>query len=403
MPPLKLLISPNAFKGSVSSLEASRLFLDAFSGWASEQQIPAEIKCLPVADGGDDTLCVLADASKRQGRAIERHTSPVMGPIEQLQVNADWLYLPAEKTVIIEAARIHGMAILQASGLPLEPLGATSYGVGELIRQVIKEKQPETLVLALGGSASTDGGLGALQALGVSLLDTSEKLLPKPFCPRFFEGLSAIDLPVGTEGFGFQGLKRLLIATDTVNPLLGKRGTAYTFAPQKGASPEQCDWLELQLEKTAIILSRAFATDYQDAVGAGAAGGLGYGLLHLPNAQIISGFQWLSESLGLEAALKDCDVLLTGEGCFDATSLTGKAVGELLAMAEANGKPVILLCGAIEQKIRQTLPASVFTIALNDYVSTDQAILYPQASIQQAIAKNATTLLRWFRSDGFAD
>lgn len=303
----------------------------------------------PVADGGDDTLSVLQWAEP----AAECVTAVVTGPVADLRVSAEYLWLPHQKTVVIESAQAHGLKLL---GGNLAPMAATSYGVGELIVHALAKFQPENLVVTVGGSASTDGGLGALQSLGVRFEDALGQPLENPISGQ---NLLEIERVVFSEPTFSTG--RLVIATDVINPLLGPQGTASIFAPQKGADAKQGEQLALGLLHVSRLMARAFGVDLTTLPGVGAAGGLAYGLRHLPRSGIISGSQWLAEALGLPQKIAKADLIITGEGRFDLTSLSGKATGNLLGWV--GDKPIVILCGQAETGLGFQPPVYLLPLA----------------------------------------
>jgi glycerate kinase len=341
-----ILITPASFKGSLSAPEAATVMAEFLT-----EQFGDSVRLIhcPVADGGDDTLSVLQWVEP----AAERIAVRVTGPVANLRVSAEYLWLPHKKTVVIEAAQAHGLKLL---GGNLAPMAATSYGVGELIQHALAKFQPENLVVTVGGSASTDGGLGALQALGFRFEDALGQTLETPIGGQ---NLLEIERVVFSERTFSTG--RLLIATDVINLLLGPEGTAFVFAPQKGADAKQCEQLALGLLHVSRLMALAFRVDLTTLPGVGAAGGLAYGLRHLPRSGIISGSHWLAEALDLPQKIVESDLILTGEGRFDLTSLSGKATGNLLGWA--GDKPVVILCGQAEAGLGFQPPVYLLPLA----------------------------------------
>ena len=335
-----ILIAPASFKGSLSASEAAVVMRDFLAERFTPSQ--ADLRLCPIADGGDDTLSVLQAANPE----FQSHTVAVTGPLPGMKVQAQYLVNPAQKTVLIEAAQAHGLKLMPADA-PLDALRATSYGVGELMRHVLTQHQPETLVVTLGGSASTDGGMGALQALGARFVDAAGQSLQAPLGGGSLSQVQHIEWPAGGLNFSW---KRLMIVTDVVNPLLGVDGAAAVFGPQKGATPAQCQQLDEQLQHVSQLMAVSLehepvAQSLTTLPGVGAAGGLGYGLRCLPRSGIVSGSQWVAEQLKLPQLVAESQFILTGEGCLDATSLGGKATGHLLAMA--GDRPVLFFCGQV--------------------------------------------------------
>jgi glycerate kinase len=342
-----------------------------------ETRLPSTITLdiCPIADGGDDTLNVL----QYNDPAWRFYSANVTGPVPNVQVEARYLLHTEKKVAVIEAAQAHGYALLPDS--KLVPMTATSYGVGELLNAVLHQasqfkKKLETIAVTLGGSASTDGGLGALQALGVRFLDQIGEIITQPIGGEHLARIQKIEW---TPHWPYDG--QLLIATDVVNPLLGPDGTAHIFAPQKGATSEQCEQLEASLTHISHLMTAACDVDTNTLPGTGAAGGLAYGLRHLPRSGIISGSHWIAESLNLQQRIADADVILTGEGRLDATSFGGKATGNILAWADS--KPTIVICGQLQDDLDFPPNVSVFPLATSPQAITDAMHNPKQAFLMQ--------------------
>jgi glycerate kinase len=366
-----ILIAPACLKGSLSALKTAACIADFLKARVPDS---VHLDICPIADGGDDTLAVLqfADAG------FIRHQAKVMGPLPGMTVDACYLIHPAKKLAVVEAAQAHGYQLLGPKGL--SPMRATSYGVGELLKSVI-QKWPDLkqVILTLGGSASTDGGFGALQALGVELLDADGKRLEAPVGGGMLSQIHSIQW---LKQWDFTG--QILLATDTLNPLLGPLGTATVFAPQKGATPQQGIELERALIHASRLLSQICNVDYTDLPGTGAAGGLAYGLRYLPRCGIISGSEWIAETLGLRERLQAASVIITAEGRFDLTSIQGKAIGYLLT--EANEKPVFIFCGQTQQDVPMPSNVRLFRFVNDDAQSSVEfAMAHPGIALQQQL------------------
>lgn len=387
---MKILLSPNSFKGTCTANEMALHLSGSFCQFQSGLGLKAVNTInLPIADGGDDTLEVL-QAQHSGDWQVMNHEA--IGPLDGFTVDAPVLYSPKSQMMVVEAAKAHGISILTKLELSLNAMEATSYGVGQLIQKALAS-QAEEILVTLGGSASTDGGLGALQALGIVFLGSNGNPVVEIVSPKHFSEIQAVcPFSIQTVRDYLKG-KSLCILTDVKNPLLGETGTAFTFAPQKGASPQDCEYLEIELSRLANLVDEAFGTDCRNVPGAGAAGGLGYGLLQLPNARIQSGFEWLSTYLGLEEAVLRADVVVTGEGRFDGTSAQGKATGELVTLAKRHQKKVILLCGSIQaQALQQADYSNLFSISLTDVVPLQEAIERPGIAVQKAFKHYETGL-----------
>jgi len=323
---LKVVIAPDSFKGSLS---ADRVAAALADGWHSARP-GDEVVRLPVADGGEGTLDVFAAAVP----GARRHSVAVTGP-DGRPVDAEWLALP-DGAAVVELASGSGLPLL---GARRDPLGAHTVGLGQLLAAALDDQATRQIIVTLGGSASTDGGTGALAALGARFLDAAGASLPPGGGP--LRGLASVDL-IGLRPPPPGGV---LCLTDVDAPLCGPRGAAAVFGPQKGAGPADVRALDDGLRRLAGLL----AGD-PDAPGSGAAGGTGYGLAVAWGARLVPGAATVAEHAGLPAALADADLVITGEGRYDATSLTGKVVGGVLNLAAARAAgpvPVLLVAGQL--------------------------------------------------------
>jgi glycerate kinase len=310
---MRVLAAPDSFKGSIGAAAAAAALA---AGWRRERP-GDEVTCLPLADGGEGTLEVLA-----AGADARWHEAVVSGPAaggpgtSGAAVTARWLEL-AGGTHVIELAAAAGLPLLAE----LDPLHAHTAGVGELIGAAL-DAGAHRIDVALGGSASTDGGTGALAALGARFTDAAGNDLARGGAA--LRDLAAADLT---------GLRP---------PLLGPAGAAAVFGPQKGAGPAEVAVLEAGLARLAAVLGGA-----PDAPGAGAAGGTGYGLATAWGAALRPGSAEIARIAGLDAALAGADLVITGEGQYDETSGTGKVVGAVHAAAGRAGVPVVIVAGAL--------------------------------------------------------
>lgn len=318
---MRVVIAPDSFKGSIPAAAAAAALAD---GWRTARP-DDEVIQLPLADGGEGTLAVLAAADP----GSRWHHVVVSGPCDTL-VKAAWLEMTGNVAVVELAA---------AAGLPLlrepMPLDAHSYGVGELIGDALNAGVAMVMV-TLGGSACTDGGTGLLTALGAKFLDDSGRALP--LGGGALGRLAAVDLS-GMRPPPPAGVSCL---TDVRAPLLGPGGAAAVFGPQKGASPADVAELEGGLTRLAGLLGGR-----PTEPGAGAAGGCGYALAAVWGARLVPGAVQIAATAGLPQALATADLVITGEGRYDETSLTGKVVGTVATMAARVGVPVALVAGSV--------------------------------------------------------
>lgn len=312
----KVLVCPSAYKGSLKPSAVAAAMVRALN------RGDFEVDVAPVADGGDGTVEALHDALGGQIHWLE-----VLGPVGA-PVLAGWL--ERDGLAVAELASASGIAYLGRD--ELDPLGAHTYGLGQVIA-AIAETSIDDLVVTVGGSASTDGGTGALAALGAA----------------FYDGLG-VELPLGGGALtrlarvdlsglpGRLSAMRLRVASDVTNPLTGPSGAASVFAPQKGASAEEVARLEAGLTRLADVLEAATGRSLRQLPGAGAAGGCAFGLCAALSAELIPGFRWLSSLIGLADKIAWADIVVTGEGRLDSQSLAGKAAGELAELSRRLGK-----------------------------------------------------------------
>jgi glycerate 2-kinase len=326
---MRVIAAPDSFKGSIGAADAAAALA---AGWRSLRP-GDEVVELPLADGGEGTVDVLAAAVP----GSRRHFAEVSGPGNG-RVTASWLEIPGNGHVI-ELAAAAGLTLLR----PLQPLRAHSYGVGELVGHALDAGARRVLV-ALGGSACTDGGSGALAALGARFLDDAGRELPRG--GGELVRLARLDL----RGLRAAPRRGTACLTDVRAPLLGPAGAAAVFGPQKGAGPGDVDLLEAGLARLAQLLGGD-----PDAPGAGAAGGTGYGLAAGWGADLLRGAAEIAAIAGLPAALERADLVITGEGQYDATSLSGKVAGTVLALAAEAGVPAALVAGVLAA--RPAVPA----------------------------------------------
>jgi glycerate 2-kinase len=340
---MRVVVAPDSFKGSIGAAAAAAAIA---VGW--RQVRPAdEVTELPLADGGEGTAAVVAAAVPRSRWQV----AEVSGPVGA-RVTAGWLELPGNGAVV-ELATAAGLPLLAE----LSPLTAHSFGVGQLVGLALDAGAGHVDV-ALGGSACTDGGTGALAALGARFLDADGRDLPRG--GGALARLAAVDLS-GLRRPPTQGTSCL---TDTRAPLLGPGGAAAVFGPQKGAGPADVEVLEAGLTRLTELLGGA-----PDAPGAGAAGGCAYGLAAAWQAALQPGAQRIAAIAGLPAALAAADVVITGEGRYDETSLGGKVVGAVLADAAAAGVAAAVVAGQFGR------PAHVAAVELSALAGSPEAAL----------------------------
>ena len=313
----RILIAPDSFKGSATSIEVARAIA---KGWQSVRP-DDELIQIPFADGGEGTLLAIECARPNAQRIYCPEISP----------DAYWLLLD-ESTAVVELAQTSGLTLLSE----LDPMGAHTFAFGQVLAKAAQDSRVRRIYCALGGSASTDAGVGALMALGFDFLDShgvSVGLGGQAL--RKIESISTSRAIVPPRG-------GVVLLVDVQSPLLGVKGAASVFAPQKGATQEQVSELENGLQHFASL------TGQSDSPGSGAAGGSAFGLSTLWGATIENGAAKIADLCGIESALIGTDLVITGEGRLDSQSFQGKVVGHMIERATAAHVPIAYCVGSLE-------------------------------------------------------
>ncbi|MBM3941458.1 MAG: glycerate kinase [SAR202 cluster bacterium] len=325
----KILVSPQSFKGSVSALEAAR----AIAKGVQAAEPDAQTVLLPVADGGDGTLNALVD-----GTNGETFRTVVTGPVGQ-PVEALWGVMGDGRTAVIEMARASGLALLTPRRR--NPRVATTRGTGEIIKEAL-DRGYTRIIVGLGGSATNDGGAGMAAALGVKFLDARGHPLANGGAA--LARLARIDLSERHPGLD---KAEVIGATDVTNPLCGPTGASAVYGPQKGASPEVVAELDAALANFAQVVERDTGLPVLERPRAGAAGGLGAGLLAFAGAELRSGIDMVCDVINFDQHLPGASLVITGEGRADHSSIFDKAPVGVARRANALGVPTILLAGSL--------------------------------------------------------
>ncbi len=330
----KIAIAPNAFRGSLTALEA----VAAIDTGLKQSLLDCETILMPLADGGDGTLDVWLSANHG-----ERISLDVTGP---LGANVRAEYGLAGQMALIEMARASGIELIEER----DPLRTTTFGTGQLIRDAIERGTTEILV-GIGGSATVDGGAGCLQALGARLLNNTGED-PIPFGGGTLHQLAYIDLTPLQELLAGVTIR---VLCDVDNPLLGPDGAAAVFGPQKGADAATVRRLEANLAHYADVIQRDVGLDIRNMPGTGAAGGLSAGLMAGTGAELVSGVLALIQSCSYDRqlAVGDIDLLITGEGKLDNQTGGGKAPFGIAQLATRHQIPVIAFAGAVTAKVSE--------------------------------------------------
>jgi glycerate kinase len=325
---MNILIAPGAFKQSLSANQAA----DCIARGLKQALPQANLTLFPIADGGNGTL----DAWLAQGGT--RHTLAVHDPLMR-PIQADYGMLPDGKTAVIEMALASGMELLPTA--ELNPLQATTYGTGELLRHAL-ENGARRFIIGMGGSATVDGASGALRALGIKLLDKSGAEIAHG--GGGLTQLATID--ASALDSRWQECE-IIIASDVENLLLGEQGAAAVFGPQKGATPEQVKILDGCLSHFANVLAAQHGYEIRNLVGGGAAGGLAAGLIAFLGGRIASGIDLLLAHNNFVERLKDADLVITGEGQMDEQTIHGKGPIGVAKLAKEHSVPTIALVGGL--------------------------------------------------------
>lgn len=364
---MKLLFAPDSFKGSASSVHIIKL-LERAAGKYFED---CEIVSVPMADGGEGTLNVLVEV---MGGRYEECT--VTGPMGT-KVNARYGVIE-NSAAVIEMAEASGLTLVPAE--KRDPCRATSYGTGELVRHVLKEGYREIL-LAMGGSATNDGGMGAADALGIRFIDQEGHRL-EPI------GKNMGNIKEIQTDHMIPELKEtdITIMCDVKNPLLGKKGATFVYGPQKGGDAERLQYLEEGMKHYADIVKKQFGKDVTEIEGCGAAGGLSIPFLIFGNAKIASGIQTVLERIRFDALLEGVDLVVTGEGRVDSQSACGKVLSGIGNACKERGIPVAAIVGGIGEGAEDIYDCGVDSIAaaVNDVMDLERAFENADRLIQDA-------------------
>src|SRR5215470_15620756 len=327
---MRVVVAPDKFKGSVTARQVA----DALAAGLRRGRPDLDIVEIPVADGGDGTVAAVLAAGFAPRHV--RTEGPVGRPVSTT-------FAMRGSTAVIELADVAGLRRLPAGrgAHELAPLTASTYGAGQVIAAAL-DGGASTIVLGLGGSATTDGGAGMVQALGARLTDERGHELERGGAA--LAELAAIDPAFLDKRLG---MARLLVASDVDNPLLGPAGAAAVFGPQKGASPADVALLERALARWAALTATVTGRELSAEPGAGAAGGAGFGAMAYLGARLVRGADLVLDLIGFDAALTGARLVITGEGSLDDQSLGGKAPVGVARAAARRGVPVIAVAGRV--------------------------------------------------------
>ncbi len=325
----KIVVAIDSFKGSLSTFEAGKAIKEA----ANEVYKGAEVVISPIADGGEGTVEAIISAAK--GKLVK---TVVLNPLGK-KIESTYGFVPHTKTAIIEMSAAAGITLINDS--ERNPMNTTTYGVGEIILDAIS-RGCRKFIIGIGGSATNDGGVGMLQALGFDFLDENGKQVLLGA-----KGLKNIaDIRIEN---AVRELKEcsFCVACDVKNVLCGDDGCSAIYGPQKGATPEMIKDMDLWLENYAYKTKQTIPDSDKDIPGTGAAGGMGFAFLSYLNATLMSGIELVMKETELEKHIKDADIVITGEGRLDGQSYMGKAPIGVAKLAKKYNKPVIAFSGCV--------------------------------------------------------
>lgn len=327
---MRVLIAPDKFKGTLTARQAAEAIA---RGWRQARPND-QLTLLPISDGGDGFGAVM-------GEQLQTHPQKVRSmDAAHHPVAANWWWQPETRTAVIESANIIGLAML--SPRKFHPFQLDTFGLGTVF-ETARKKGARRIIIGIGGSATNDGGFGLARALGWKFLDRAgNEIMSWTALPK----LQNIQRP-GRFPKGF-----VTVAVDVKNPLLGRHGATRVYGPQKGIRPHDVVTAEHCLRHLARVMKRQFNLDFAQMPGAGAAGGLGFGLATFANARLVSGFDLFARQAGLYQILARTDLLITAEGALDRSTLMGKGAGRIAALAQKRKIPAIGLAGVIHDKPR---------------------------------------------------
>lgn len=338
---MKILLAPDSFKDSLSAMEVCECIEKGIKNYRSD----IIVNSLPMADGGEGTVRSLVDAT--DGRVVNK---VVTGPLGE-KVEAFYGLLGDENTAIIEMA--------SASGLPLvvedkrNPSKTTTYGTGELIKAALNH-DVDKIILGIGGSATTDAGVGMAQALGVEFLDKNNNEVG--FGGKNLKNIDKINM--NNLDSRVEKVK-ILVACDVDNPLYGKNGAAYVYSPQKGADQKMVEKLDQNLRHFNKIVKKDLNKNVDQIEGAGAAGGLGAGLVAFLDADLKNGIEIILDIVNFDQRLKGVDLIITGEGMLDGQTIYGKTPIGVAKRAQKHEIPVIAVAGSLGEGVEKVLEKGI--------------------------------------------
>ena len=370
---MRIVVAPNAFKGSLSALEAA----EAIQRGIVTAIPDAESLVVPIADGGDGTVDALVAATDGEHR-----TQRVRGPLGET-VDADYGLIDGGSTAVIEMAKAAGLALVPKE--KRDPRITTTHGVGELLQQAF-DGGARHFIVGIGGSATNDGGAGMAQALGYHLLDENGQELP----PGGLALKRLARIHVGGVHSDWKQT-RVEVACDVTNPLTGPTGASAVYGPQKGATPEMVAELDAALKRLAEVIRRDLDIDVEHLPGAGAAGGLGAGLVAFTGATLAPGAEMVMQAVKLDDRLQGAHLVITGEGRLDSqTARFGKGPAAVARHARAAGIPIIGIGGSVADEKELALLFDAVESTVTEPGSLEEAL----SRAPEGLARAATRAVR---------
>jgi len=367
---VKVLIAPDKFKGTLTARQAAEAIAN---GWRKARP-EDELNLLPISDGGDGFGAVMGEllaAKPQRVKTLNAAHHPIA---------ATWWWQLKTKTAVIESANVIGLAMVPPG--KFHPFQLDTFGLGKVLRAA-QRKGAHRIIVGIGGSATNDGGFGLARALGWRFLTRTGKQIQ-----HWTELETLVTISSGEKFPAGQ----VLVAVDVQNPLLGGRGASRVYGPQKGLRESDLIPAERCLRRLALVLRQQFGSDFTKTPGAGAAGGLGFGLATFAQARLESGFDMFAAQSGLIRQLRAADLMVTGEGRIDGSTNMGKGVGELARLCRAHGRPCLGLAGAVIVT-PQTRKLFIQTGALTDLTTVRAALRKPGFWLARAAEKSATNLV----------
>ena len=364
------VLAPDSFKESMSA----KVACNAMERGIRKVFPNAEIIHVPMADGGEGTIDALVDGN--EGTRVE---VTVSGPLPTEKVTTYYGLLADKKTAVIEMAKANGIELLAEE--KRNPLVTSTYGTGEMIQAAL-DQGVKTIIIGIGGSVTNDGGAGMAQALGVRFFDSENRELPMG--GGALAALSRIDT---TELDPRIKETEIIIASDVTNPLTGPKGASVVFGPQKGATPEMVEELDKALAHYAEVIERDLGVEIKEQPGAGAAGGLGAGLLVFTEAKMQSGIELVIELTHLEEKIVQADYVFTGEGGMDFQTKFGKTPYGVAKIAKKYNKPVLACAGYIGEQVEVLYEEGITAIfgILAKAGSLDEALKSGEANLERTV------------------